>query len=592
MPTPTPPEWFEMPELRRRRFADAVWIPLRISETTVYSGAYGKPGNKEETLLAGCVAVPLAHRTEAEKLGWMDIGLTHSGGPYAFEDGRYKPADVYQYRDGEDLATDLVFDQSFDGVCPRIWHVNQDLVLALGLLQEGDAWLRPSEGFIEVMRQRRNGNGDVIAIEIKSEFLRDYLAARGMILRLYYYCRRMEVISDVAHIPWTATGITDEKEHDSFKARMWEVDQDGDQYGAGVALFQVWRTDVDNEEDVPKFGPETDDNTAYQSTSFVRQGEKFHRVEGELWRGEWIEPSPRSERIRGDAPAQYHTYVVDAQGTRETGDKLNDEDIGCYLWFDPKVIMALSGRRGGGLKWYTAQTGSVWSLESWPTHFGINSTGLINVYAYDVAKLPSWQQQIWAAHNVTPNGSPSTELLDAQMRTRPAKTTAPEDDLRKVMELLDAEVEARFGDKLFKPHAALDGIFLNIQRFRALDEIGLLALAKDLARVTVDLLNIGFLKTVGKVADGEKLGSLKLLERFLSLMIGEQRAQALMTPLFGIYELRLADAHLPSSELEPSFAKVGLDRTAPGIFQGQQLIARVTSVLVAVYRLVRPASES
>src|SRR5262245_43223126 len=109
----TSPEWFEMTDLRRRWFATAVWIPLRVSETTVLSGSYGKPGSKEEILAVACVAVPLAQRADAAKLGWMDIGLINEGRPYAFEDGRYKRADVYQFRDGEDFATNLVTDQGF-----------------------------------------------------------------------------------------------------------------------------------------------------------------------------------------------------------------------------------------------------------------------------------------------------------------------------------------------------------------------------------------------------------------------------------------------------------------------------------------------
>lgn len=583
MQFPTPADWFEMGDLRRRRFATSVWVPLRVSETSVYSGSHGRPGSKEETLAAGCIAVPLSLRAEAEKLGWTDIGLMNSGGPYAFEDGRYKRSDVYQYRDGEDFAVNLVIDQSFDGACPRIWHVNQDLVLALGLAQEGDVWVKPEEGFVEVMRQRRGPNGDVVAIEIKSEFLRDYLAARGMALRLYYYRRRMEVMPDSSHIAWTEQSNGEKDPHDRFETRMWAVDEEGGAYGAGIGLFQVWRTDVDNEEDVPTFGPETDDNTAGRSAQFTRQGEKFYRVEGELWRAEWIEPAPRSERVRGDEPEHGLSYVVDAAGKRESGDKLDNEDIGIYLWFDPKVIPALSDRRGGGLKWFTAQTGGVWCSPNCSVHFGINNAGLINAYAFDVARLPMWQQRIWAAHNVTPNGPPSTELLDAQMRTTPANTMASEKELPRVIKMLDDAVEARTGAKLFKPHNATQDIQRSIHRFRALDEHGLLSLAKDIARLTVDRIDVGPLRAIAVPPKGENWQSLKSLEKALATIVAEQQARAIMAPLFGIYELRLGDAHLPSSEIDTAFSKSGVDRTANRVVQGQQLIAGAVAALRAAH---------
>jgi hypothetical protein len=52
-----------------------------------------------------------------------------------------------------------------------------------------------------------------------------------------------------------------------------------------------------------------------------------------------------------------------------------------------------------------------------------------------------------------------------------------------------------------------------------------------------------------------------------------------MTPLFGTYELRLADAHLPSSELEKAFQMVNAEREAPWISQGVRLLDSVLGAL-------------
>jgi hypothetical protein len=41
---------------------------------------------------------------------------------------------------------------------------------------------------------------------------------------------------------------------------------------------------------------------------------------------------------------------------------------------------------------------------------------LVTVYAYDIAKLPLWQQRVWSGFNVTPEGAVSSELLAAQMK--------------------------------------------------------------------------------------------------------------------------------------------------------------------------------
>ena len=56
----------------------------------------------------------------------------------------------------------------------------------------------------------------------------------------------------------------------------------------------------------------------------------------------------------------------------------------------------------------------------------------------------------------------------------------------------------------------------------------------------------------------------------------------MMAPLFGVYELRLGDAHLPSAEIEAAFIKVGVNRTALLVAQGQQLIAGAAAALMAI----------
>lgn len=68
-------EWFEMADIRRRRFANAVWIPLRAVQKVESVGRYGYLGYKEEIFAAGSLAVPIDKKSAAERLGWDDIGL-------------------------------------------------------------------------------------------------------------------------------------------------------------------------------------------------------------------------------------------------------------------------------------------------------------------------------------------------------------------------------------------------------------------------------------------------------------------------------------------------------------------------------------
>lgn len=562
---------FELTDLRARKFANSVWIPLRVSETKDVIGKYGSPGSSEELFCLGSVAFPLEKKDEAEKLGWMDIGISHQGGPYAFKDKPYKPCEIYQYRDGEDFGVDLIFEQPVIDRRP-IWHINQDLIMALRLIQEGDVWVRPEEAYIEVLRQRRNDEGEIVSIEIRSEFLRDYLAARRLALRLAYFRRRMAITETDPAFTWPTGGLREHKSGDRFEARIAEVDETGGPYGGGVAIFHAWRTDVDSDEDVPVFGPEDDTNTAGRSSTYKREGDKYYRIDGELWREEWIEPAARSERVRGDDPVEQIFYTVDAAGVKKAGTELNNEDVGQYLWFRPSVVNGLLDRRGSGLQWYTAFTGSIWCSPHDEVHFGVNSLGHVNVYAYDIAKYPQWQQRIWAGHNLSPEGGVCDELLSAQMRSQPARTTSAEDYLKIAMGEIDDYFKERFGSYLFRSHQSADEIMVTIHRFRSTDKSGLLSLAKDLARLIADRIDIGVLHKIVRPQSGEKWGSLKALEKALGTAIPADRAKEIMAPLFGVYELRLGDAHLPSSDIDSALTKARVEQTASPIHQGAQLI--------------------
>lgn len=581
-----PQEWFEMKEIRRRLLVNAVWVPLRQSETVKKNGDYSKIGSFEEVACTGSLAVFKDHREIGNGLGWSDIGLIHTPGPYAFEDGRYKPADVYLHNDREEVGIELILVQSLNSQHRRKWLVNQDLTLALGLIEEGDVWRRVDEGYIDVIRSRRNDEGEVVAIEIRSEFLRDYLCARGLALRVAQYRERWAIVSDASYLEWENDPEMAEKDNERFTARVSAIDTDGGPFGGGVAVMKVWRTDVDKDEDVPVFGQETNENTAFDSYSYERAGLKAYRADGEFWREEWIEPAPSSERVRGDCPIEDLFFSVGAAGERLPSAALNDEDIGRWLWFRPQVIEALLHFRGSGLGWYTRDTGSVKCSPDYETHFGINQSGCVNVYAYDIAKLPEWQQRIWAGYNIVPDGPVSSELLDSQMRAEPADTHAPEEEFADLLDSLNSQFLKLYGTQLFRAHETKAQILASVYRFRALEPAGLLELAKDIARLTADSIDITPLKKIVTPPNGTNWGSLKFLENVIATKSSAVTARATMTPLFGIYELRLGDAHLPSSKLEHAYKLVKIDTSAPPLDQALCLLDQACNALRVAHEIL------
>jgi hypothetical protein len=512
--------------------------------------------------------------------------LIHEIRTYSGEDG-FKQAQNYwlDWSDGPQgpVGVELVLPQGFGfGECP-IWHINQDLILSLGLLQEGDVWVRPEEGFLDVIRLTRGSDGHPRKIEIRAELLKDYLAASKMALRMAWYRDRDTIIADSSGIPWGDDGIQESSNSYRFEARNYAVHiGSGSPLGSQSAVFHVWRTDVDNGVEVPEFGPESDKNTGHTSKTFDDSGAKAFRVEGEIWAEEWVEPTANSLRIRRDHVPSNVAFIIDAAGQTENADALDNEDIGKYLWFRCGVINDLLARRGATWNWHSRDTCRIQLNVGEHVHFGLNSLNLINAYAYDIAKLPEWQRRIWQGFNVSPDGGVCAELLMAQMQAQPVHTLAPEAHIGDAIRDIDAAFNNRFSKNLFKYHPSNDEISKSLHRFRAVAQGGIFSLAKDVTRAIIEALDVHSLHEIAPARKGEGSGSLKSLERVLATIVSPDEARSALSPLVGIYELRGADAHLPSSQLDDAFRLAGVDASTDSIAQGHQILMALMRSCVAI----------
>jgi len=555
----------------RRIFANATWVPLRAS----FNDEQGQVGVTEigyvsEFFGCGSVAFPPEHREVAERLSWSDIGIGHSARPYAYKDGHYSSIDQYQYNDKEAIGVELVFEYHQPVVGGMLWILNPDLVVALHLIKEGNNWVRPEENFVVVVREILDEKGNHRRIEIKREFLIDYLAARNLSLRLSYYRQRVENVaalegSEYAHLE----NRKEQRDGGKFELLIRSLK---DVYGGSWASIRVWRTDVDPDEDAPVMGPESNDNTAFESSKGDRSGYEGMRVEGEFWRDEWIDHQAQSVRVRGDADQTLPQFIVETDGTRMASADLDDEDIGRWLWFRTNVVSDLLGHRGFSLEWYTAETGGIHSTSGYVTHFGINSSDLITVYAIDVARLAAWEQHIWAAHNVVPDGKVSNELLAAQVRAQPASTHAVEEMLFESMRMLETDFRQEFGISLFTHDIDDAAVMQQVSRFASKDQASLLRLAKDLVRVFSDRLNVCELRKFSTHAEKEKLGSNKLLQDVLAQKVGADKARQIFGAIAGAYDMRVGDAHPTGSKIGDALKLAGIDESCSFMRQGEQLI--------------------
>ena len=566
-------EWILQTKETRRKFSNATWVPLRASINDE-KGNVKNIGYSSEYFGCGSAAFPPEHRKLVEeRLSWSDIGIGHTIAPYAYKDGYYASIDQFQYNDKEPIGVNLVFEHPQPVVGGKQWVLNPDLVIALRLIKEGANWVRPEENFVVVARENLDEKGQHCLIEIKREFLLDYLAARNLSLRLSYYRQRVENVplleaSEYANLE----KHEEERDGGRFEFLTREIN---DVFGRSWAMFRAWRTDVDEDEDAPVMGPENDHNTDGESSQGHRGGYEGIRVEGEFWRDEWIEHHSQSMRVRGDVDANLPQFIVETDGKRMASSELDSEDIGRWLWFRSSVVTALLSSRGFTLEWYTAETGRINSTSGYRTHFGLNSSDLITVYAYDVARLTSWEQHIWAAHNVVPEGKVSHELLAAQVKCEPASTHAVEVLLFQSMRLLEAGFKKVYQISLFTHGIDDDEAMQQISRFASKDQASLLRLAKDLVRVFSDRLNIRDLRKLSTHVDKDKLGSNKLLQDILSQKIGVDKARQVFAEIAGAYDMRVGDAHPTGSKVTDAIKLAGIDQSSSFLRQGEQLIHNI-----------------
>ncbi len=80
------------------------------------------------------------------------------------------------------------------------------------------------------------------------------------------------------------------------------------------------------------------------------------------------------------------------------------------------------------------------------------------------------------------------------------------------------------------------------------------------------------------------MGSLKALERLVAHHSTVNDAKTMMAPLFGIMDLRIADAHLGTSNVASGLARAAVNVKSPAATQGRQMIGTFVDTLAGITR--------
>lgn len=548
-------KWLELADVENRKKAKRTWVPLMVSEAES-TGRHQEPGFRKQFTSIEALIVPLEMRNQFAKANWQSIQRNNPHWAWA-DEGRFIAPHEYTGDDETPIATYPILRQSFDTGEPEIWHLLQEIEISLGLLRNGDAWVRPTEDYIEVVRLRRDTYNLPAAMEIRAEHLRDYLAAKGAALLLGAFVFREATEAKLEGISWDEKQVSREFESGVWEGSICEMNAGGPR---GMTL-RMWRESVDPDDDVPVMPhPSQESSPRSEATEFGGAGEVLEFAEGRIWWTEWIEPAEQSPRIRRDEVESQVPFIVGNQGEPKLSGSRLHECRG-WLWFRNSVIRELLNRERSHFKWYTHDTGSIGPSCITELHFGLNELNHVNVAAYKMAELPEWAQKIWVAYNIPPEGGLSQELHQSQNLAAPARTGPPEKLIVLAIKSVQVAAVSAFGQELFHNLPDPELIFRKIHRFQGNSFEDTCHLAKEISRHVVEKLDQAAIDNQLspenlKAAEKGKLRSVKRLALLLEQLGHDGRA--LTKVLAGINDLRQGDAHTGSSSLAQSLDLVGV----------------------------------
>ncbi len=579
-------KWLRMGDLIGRKSSACVWVPIWGYVEEQYPGN-DVPCRYDECRIYNSLLVSTEKKKEAMRLGLSDL---HPKIDRYAVIGRGPYLSAHVERDGYDsvLGTYLVIQRCYVDRGDYCVNIDQDLLLDLRLKHEGDKWVRPCEAYCEVIRASRDKKGHINLIEIKSEYLKDWLCVRKQGLVLVCNFERRVLNRDGNEI--IAKPEKKRVGGGNFEAWNYGCDKDGNGVLGDWTVETCGYEDNASDEDVPVFDARKETRKMNASKRVVKAAKIVNCMSmSRFTRTEWMAPARRQRRMTFEEEGEL-AFICEADGRKKKGNALAYPPR--YLWFSNGILQKIFGTRGGWVKWITQETGLIGFDGESGVHFGVNRIGLVNVFAKDIVEMVWWQQEIWKSYNVSPDGGVCTELTDAQQRCDPARTCAPESLLHMAFDQVTfAYACFSKGDQFFLPFDSISEVGNSIQRFNVQTKDDVLRLAKQITRLIIETLNQKSFRKFAQVEKTEKIGSLKLLERVLAGCVGECRAYNLMSPLHAIYTLRNSDSHIPGGDIEKAFDTLGMTPEGQLIRQGGRMIFVAAKALHEIAIVFKDAFE-
>lgn len=544
-----PQGWFEMSDVKGDTYGDGEWIPLWAYLVANNGEMFSSPC-EEEIYRVRTLFAPLTNKSLLFER-WLDLD---SDAVFPCVDhGRYCKPGVYYLdsRNGLEGGEYSVFRYSTVRGKTSDLQLNQDFISALKLVQQGSCWVRPCEADLVVIKMEKSDDGKICSVMVRTECLRDYLCARGMGLYIEEFRHRQMNDVDGRLICW--------KDAPNNELR---TTRDGN----GKYTWKGWlfhHLDRDRWEEVKS------------TNGKVLSEPQYYRVEGQLWKQFWINPSSKSERVSGDDPE--FEYYVKPSGERRIVSSLEDDEYGhVYLFFKSDLVKhALAA--GAKIVWNARDVFSIVFSSGERVMFGISKSGSFFCMSADIARLEPWEQYIVHDNNIRAEEQREyieSELFRNQMMCEFLSTMAPEDEFPELLERLGRCFLEKTGHVLWQTIDGEDLVISSVSRFCSTNQGGYVQLGKCLTKSLIERLNVGSLRSViNRRRETDQLGSIALLATSLACIDGKIAWPETVEFMRRINSLRQIDAHIMSTaDIEQRINAVPVPNDASWIERGARLI--------------------
>jgi len=422
------------------------------------------------------------------------------------------------YEDGGTSFEPFVIKRDFHGLQESMYDIVQNFVLYHNLFfdhkQNAYFDVLKEVKVVEYVSSRR--------IRISEEYLRDYLAARKMILIRYHNHRR------------------------SLDVSMSDVfEKERIEYAKAGTDHKYWIT-------VEPFG-----NNAHSS------------LMGKDVVLPYLEPKHEDYGYLSNKSKRYVTYIYKiAEDGKYVEASCNQEvqpgKFLTFVFFKKEVLQKYYKKD----RFYTVRDGRVRCLNLWEIPFGENSEGWIHVLLGDLGRIPYDEQTHWRQYNVPPRGEMDRNFVSRQFLGKFTERDSICENLLMLKDQINANFESCYEFKLFKDlPPGNEHVEANFHTLTTNEEQEFSEQILNMAKLFVDTLDKANLErnVLWRPPSTDEDKPIRFLEHFLVERCGAASESKNIVRSFRMVQTLRSQsaAHLKSTKYDKTLQDFGLDDLTP-----------------------------